>query len=391
MDGVRRYVMACGVVGGLMVCALEIALADAEFCPANCSSGKVPLGLSAPTSGPSASFGQQAVKSVEVAVRELNAAGGLMGIPVNLIVDDDRCDPGLAATVAKRQIEKEKISAAIGPVCPPAASAAARIYAEAGVLQLLPTVPMLESMRQSSEKIFRLVVTDEQEAHALGAYLASEQKGKKVTIVYRNAFYRREMIEDIKSALPADMKETAQFKPVLSSSGAYDQLADQLTRDQPDIIYLAIDNDMIVELVGKLRTRGVTGLLIGGQRLLSQAFWSSANKAAEGIYMIAPVDSPASLEFRKTIDQLAQANIVPDLVALNSYATVQTWAEAVRRAGSGDPTKVVDALRTGEFQTAIGLVAFDKQGERRGVGYSVFSLLGQQAALGGFGLVWLEH
>ena len=373
MDGVRRYVMACGVVGGLMVCALEIALADAEFCPANCSSGKVPLGLSAPTSGPSASFGQQAVKSVEVAVRELNAAGGLMGIPVNLIVDDDRCDPGLAATVAKRQIEKEKISAAIGPVCPPAASAAARIYAEAGVLQLLPTVPMLESMRQSSEKIFRLVVTDEQEAHALGAYLASEQKGKKVTIVYRNAFYRREMIEDIKSALPADMKETAQFKPVLSSSGAYDQLADQLTRDQPDIIYLAIDNDMIVELVGKLRTRGVTGLLIGGQRLLSQAFWSTANKAAEGIYMIAPVDSPASLEFRKTIDQLAQANIVPDLVALNSYATVQTWAEAVRRAGSGDPTKVVDALRTGEFQTAIGLVAFDKQGERRGVGYSVLT------------------
>ena len=373
MDGVRRYVMACGVVGGLMVCALEIALADAEFCPANCSSGKVPLGLSAPTSGPSASFGQQAVKSVEVAVRELNAAGGLMGIPVNLIVDDDRCDPGLAATVAKRQIEKEKISAAIGPVCPPAASAAARIYAEAGVLQLLPTVPMLESMRQSSEKIFRLVVTDEQEAHALGAYLASEQKGKKVTIVYRNAFYRREMIEDIKSALPADMKETAQFKPVLSSSGAYDQLADQLTRDQPDIIYLAIDNDMIVELVGKLRTRGVTGLLIGGQRLLSQAFWSTANKAAEGIYMIAPVDSPARLEFRKTIDQLAQANIVPDLVALNSYATVQTWAEAVRRAGSGDPTKVVDALRTGEFQTAIGLVAFDKQGERRGVGYSVLT------------------
>jgi branched-chain amino acid transport system substrate-binding protein len=181
------------------------------------------------------------------------------------------------------------------------------------------------------------------------------------------------MIEDIKSALPADMKESAQFKPVLSSSSAYDQLADQLTRDQPDVIYLAIDNDMIVELVGKLRTRGVKGLLIGGQRLLSQAFWSTANKAAEGIYMIAPVDSPARLEFRKTIDQLAQANIVPDLVALNSYATVQTWAEAVRRAGTGDPAKVVEALRAGEYQTAIGLVAFDKQGERRGVQYSVLT------------------
>jgi branched-chain amino acid transport system substrate-binding protein len=169
------------------------------------------------------------------------------------------------------------------------------------------------------------------------------------------------------------MKESAQFKPLLSSSSAYDQLADQLTRDQPDVIYLAVDNDMIVELVGKLRTRGVTGLLIGGQRLLSQAFWSTANKATEGIYMIAPVDSPARLEFRKIIDQLAQAKIVPDLVALNSYATVQTWAEAVRRAGSGDPAKVVEALRAGEYQTAIGLVAFDKQGERRGVQYSVLT------------------
>jgi branched-chain amino acid transport system substrate-binding protein len=373
MNGVGCYAVAIGISVGLTATALEVATADAEFCPTHCSSGKVPLGISAPTSGPSASFGQQAVKSVEVAIRELNAAGGLMGIPVSLIVDDDRCDPGLAATVAKRQIDKEKISAAIGPVCPPAASAAARIYAEAGVLQLLPTVPVLEPMRQSSEKIFRLVVTDEQEAHALGTYLASEQKGKKVTIVYRNAFYRREMIENIKSALPVEMQETAQFKPVLSSSGAYDQLADQLTRDQPDIIYLAVDNDMIVELVGKLRTRGVTALLISGQRLLSQAFWSTANKAAEGIYMIAPVDSPTRLEFRKTIDQLAQAKIVPDLVALNSYATVQTWAEAVRRAGSGDPTKVVAALRDGEYQTAIGLVAFDKQGERRGVQYSVLT------------------
>jgi branched-chain amino acid transport system substrate-binding protein len=373
MNGMGWYAVAIGISVGLTATALEVATADAEFCPTHCSSGKVPLGISAPTSGPSASFGQQAVKSVEVAIRELNAAGGLMGIPVSLIVDDDRCDPGLAATVAKRQIDKEKISAAIGPVCPPAASAAARIYAEAGVLQLLPTVPVLEPMRQSSEKIFRLVVTDEQEAHALGTYLASEQKGKKVTIVYRNAFYRREMIENIKSALPVEMQETAQFKPVLSSSGAYDQLADQLTRDQPDIIYLAVDNDMIVELVGKLRTRGVTALLISGQRLLSQAFWSTANKAAEGIYMIVPVDSPTRLEFRKTIDQLAQAKIVPDLVALNSYATVQTWAEAVRRAGSGDPTKVVAALRDGEYQTAIGLVAFDKQGERRGVQYSVLT------------------
>ena len=178
-----------------------------------------------------------------------------------------------------------------------AASAAAPIYAEAGVIQFLPTVPTLEPMRQSSEKIFRIMVTDEQEAQALGAYLAREQTGKKITIVYIDAFYWREMIEKIKLALPVEMKASAQFKALLDSSAAYDRLADQLQRDQPDLIYLAIDNAMVHEVVDKLRKRGVKGLLIGGQRLLSQNLWIPATKVVEDIRVIAPLNSPVNLEF----------------------------------------------------------------------------------------------
>jgi ABC-type branched-subunit amino acid transport system substrate-binding protein len=47
--------------------------------------------------------------------------------------------------------------------------------------------------------------------------------------------------------------------------------------------------------------------------------------------------------------------VVPDLVALNSYAAVQTWSEAVRLAGGGDPAKVLEALRTGESQRLSAL------------------------------------
>jgi branched-chain amino acid transport system substrate-binding protein len=217
------------------------------------------------------------------------------------------------------------------------------------------------------------MVTDEQEAQALGAYLAREQTGKKITIVYIDAFYRREMIEKIKLALPVEMKASAQFKALLDSSAAYDRLADQLQRDQPDLIYLAIDNAMVHEVVDKLRKRGVKGLLIGGQRLLSQNLWIPANKVVEDIRVIAPLDSPVKLEFSKIIYLLKRADVLPDLVALNTYAAVQTWAEAVRRAGAGDSAKVVEALRSGEFQTAIGLVAFDRQGGRRDIRYSVLS------------------
>ena len=112
MNAFGRHVVSIGIAGGIM-CALAIESGGVEFCPAHCPSGKVPLGISAPTSGPSAAFGRQAVKSAEIAIHEMNAAGGLTGIPVEPVVDDDRCDPGLAASVAKRQVEKEKIAAVI--------------------------------------------------------------------------------------------------------------------------------------------------------------------------------------------------------------------------------------------------------------------------------------
>ena len=82
--------------GGLLGAFLGIAQSGAEPCPTQCASGKIPLGIAAPTSGQAvaSAFGTQSVKPVEIGVRELNAAGGLMGIPVELAVADDQCEPG---------------------------------------------------------------------------------------------------------------------------------------------------------------------------------------------------------------------------------------------------------------------------------------------------------
>jgi branched-chain amino acid transport system substrate-binding protein len=365
--------MAASLMGGFC----GVAQSGAELCPTQCASGKIPLGITAPTSGQAvaSAFGTQSVKPVEIGVRELNAAGGLMGIPVELAVADDQCEPGRAINIANRQVEQGKINFVIGPICPAAAMAAAPIYAKAGVIQFLPTmtVTMLGVMRPNPDNIFSMVATDEQEARALGAYLAREQTGKKLTVVYTDAFYRSGIVQMVKDALPAEMKASARFEPLLDITGIYDRLADKLQREPPDVIYMALDHAPLVELIGKLRKRAVKALLIGGQQMLSYNFWLEARNVAEGIHVIAPIGSPTTPELGKTINLLRQVGVIPDLVALNSYATVQTWAEAVRRAGGGDPRKVIEALRSGEFQTAIGPVAFDQQGNRRDMRYSILA------------------
>ena len=84
--------------------------------------------------------------------------------------------------------------------------AAAPIYARAGVIQFLPTmtVATVGPTGPKPDNIFSMVATDEQEAQALGAYLAREQKGKKLTVVYTDAFDKRGIVQRVKDALPDD-------------------------------------------------------------------------------------------------------------------------------------------------------------------------------------------
>jgi branched-chain amino acid transport system substrate-binding protein len=166
------------------------------------------------------------------------------------------------------------------------------------------------------------------------------------------------------------------FEPVSDVPGAYDRLAAKLQRDPPDLIYVALDTRPFVEFLGKLRERKVKSVLIGGQFLLSQGFWFTAREATEGIRVLAPIGSVESPEFRKAVESLQQANVVPDLIALSNFAAVQIWAEAVRQSGGGDPKKVIAVLRAGEFETSIGRVAFDRNGDRRDIRYTVLTWKG---------------
>ncbi|MEA2982615.1 MAG: branched-chain amino acid transport system substrate-binding protein [Alphaproteobacteria bacterium] len=372
MVGFQRSLIAAGSVLGL---ALAIpGLAWTESCPSQCASGKVALGVIAPISGPSAAFGQPAAKAIEIAVRSLNTAGGLLGIPVERLVGDDRCDAGMAATVAKRHVEQDKVNFVIGPLCPNVAMDAAPIYAKAGVIEFVPTITTVELTQRYPDNIFRIAATDQQLAQALGRYLDREQKGKKLTVVCNEIFYMRAMAEMVRLALPVEFQTSAQFEPLLDVPGVTDRLADKLLRDPPDIIYLALDAGPLFEFVGKLRTRGIKSLLIGDQHLLSQTVWRQAGKAIEGVLVIAPITVTDNAKFREAVDLLKGADVVPDLVALYSFAAVQTWAGAVRQAGSGEPKQVIEALRSGKFETAVGTVAFDGKGDRRDIRYSLLTL-----------------
>ena len=348
------------------------AVKAAEPCPKSCPSGKVPLGIAAPLTGSAAAFGHSAVKAAELAVGEINSAGGLLGVPVEPVLGDDRCDAGMAAAIVKKHIEGG-VRFVIGPTCPSVAKEAASAYAKAGVIQFVPIITGVELTQNYPGTTFRMISNDEQEAKALATYLASEQPNKRFLVVFGEFFYRRAIARMIDAALSPEQKKFARLELLAAVTGAYDRLADQLQKNPPDVIYMSLDAEQAAEFIKKIRQRNIKSVLMGGQHFLSASFWRKYNTAAEGIHTIAPIESLDNTALRKAADLLKQADIVPDVVALSHFAAVQTWAEAVRRAASGEPTAVIGALRSGTFDTAIGRVAFDGKGDRRDIRYSVLT------------------
>lgn len=344
----------------------------ADPCPKNCPTGTVPLGIAAPLTGGMAAFGRAASKATDLAIKEVNDAGGLLGIPVVPVTADDRCAAGMAPAVARQHIT-EGIRFVIGPACPAVAMDATPFYAKAGIIQFVPTVTAVELTERNPETVFRMVATDAQEAKALAAYLAREHAGKKVAIVFGEFFYRRAIARMIDQALTPEQKKLVRLESLADVTGAYDRMADRLKNTPPDVIYISLDAKSAAEFVGKLKARGIRSMLLGGQHLLSANFWLNHRQAAEAIQVIVPIESLGNQDFLHAVDAVYKAGVIPDIVALSNFAAVQTWAEAVRRAGSGDPAAVVAALRAGTFRTAVGNVAFDERGDRREIQYSIMT------------------
>jgi branched-chain amino acid transport system substrate-binding protein len=191
--------------------------------------------------------------------------------------------------------------------------------------------------------------------------------------VFGEFFYRRAIAKMIDAALSPEQKKLVRLESLADVTGAYDRLTDRLKNSPPDLIYVSLDAKAAAHLVAKLQERGIKSTLLGGQHLLSANFWLNYRLAAEAIQVIVPIESLANQDMVRAVDIMHKAGVVPDIVALSNFAAVQIWAEAVRRAGSGDPRSVIAALRSGTFRTAVGNVAFDGRGDRRDIQYSIMT------------------
>ena len=322
-----------------------------------------------PMTGPYASIGEQMRRGAEMAVADLNSAGGVLGQRIQLHVGDDACDANQAVAAAKEAARNGVVFVA-GHFCSGASIPASKVYEQEGVLQISPgsTNPMLTE--EGGDNVFRVCGRDDQQGVVAGDFMADNFSGKRIAILHDQTVYGKGLADETRAQLERRGVSPALYEPYSPTDHDYSVLIDKMMAAGIDVFYVGGYHTEAAIMIRQAHERGYRPQLISGDALITEDFWEIAGDAAEGALMTFspdprryPVAAPVVARFR------TRMNYEPEGYTLYTYGAVQAWAQAVEKAGSTDLAAVIATLRSAQFHTVLGPISFDLKGDVSAPGY----------------------
>ena len=151
---------------------------------------EIAIATAGPMTGQYAIFGDQMKRGAEMAVKDLNAAGGVLGEQLTLEVGDDACDPKQAVAVANQMVNAEVVFVA-GHFCSGSSIPASAVYNEEGILQISPASTNPQLTEQGLENVFRVCGRDDQQGTFAANYVVDNNVGSKIAIIHDKTALRQ--------------------------------------------------------------------------------------------------------------------------------------------------------------------------------------------------------
>jgi branched-chain amino acid transport system substrate-binding protein len=357
-----------GLMAALAVAVLMAACGDGG----EKGSETIPIAVVGPVTGQYASFGAQMTNGGQMAVDDINAAGGVLGKKLDLDIGDDACDPKQAVAVAN-QMTGNGVALVAGHYCSGSSIPASKVYAESNMVQISPasTNPAFTDDR-AGPNIYRVCGRDDQQGGIAGKYLAEHFADKNIAFVHDKTAYGKGLADETKKALNAAGKQEAMYEAITAGEKDYSALVSKLKQANIDIIYFGGYHTEAGLIIRQMRDQGMNTILMGGDALITQEFWSITGPAGEGTLMTFSPDPRKNPAAAEVVKRFKDKGIEPEGYVLYTYAAVQAWEQAAEKAKSVESAEVVKALNDTEFDTVIGKFKFNEKGDPNLPPYAVY-------------------
>jgi branched-chain amino acid transport system substrate-binding protein len=333
----------------------------------------ITVGVAGPMTGGEATFGRQMNNGADMAVADINAAGGVLGKKLKLEVGDDACDPKQARSVGEK-FAGMKVPFVAGHYCSSSSIPASEAYAEGNVLQITPasTNPKFTEHNPPLWNTFRVCGRDDQQGAVAGAYIAKNYKGKNIAIIDDKTTYGKGLADETKKAL-----NKAGVKEKLSESynkgdKDFTALVSKIKLNNIDIVFVGGYHQESGLILRQMRDQGLKTVLMAGDALADKEFASITGPAGEGVLFTFGPDPRKKPTAAAVVKKFKDKGIDPEGYTLYTYAAFQVWSQAAAKAGTTDPKKVAATIKAGTWDTVLGKIAYDKKGDITVIDYVVY-------------------
>ncbi len=371
-SGKKHLTTSWQIVRMAALLAVVISLTGTAAWAAQPAGEPIKIGLQAPLTGDYAYEGKGFEQSIKLLVDQTNETGGLLGRPVELIVEDDKGDPKEASLVADRLITAGVV-AVIGGYNSTATEASSEIFNEAGLLQVTPSSTATRLTTKGYERFFRTCFLDDRQALFAATFMVETLGAKKIGLVHDNSTYAKGLADwtekylkdlGIEPTIFVINPDDQDFTPVLTAiKGAkldavyftgYHAQGGLLLKQAGDIglqvqwlMGNASNNPELITIAGLDRAKGT---IVTTEPLPGDLPYPEAQKFIED-FTAAYGSPPASVWW---------------VMAADAYAVIR---HAIETVGSTDSEALAKYLHT-EFKDFPGItgpiLGFDEKGDRLG-------------------------
>ncbi|SBV93889.1 leucine transporter subunit; periplasmic-binding component of ABC superfamily [uncultured Alphaproteobacteria bacterium] len=329
------------------------------------------IGVAGPRSGGYANFGEQVFQGADLAVKEINAKGGVLGEKLKLVVGDDACDPKQAVSVAN-QFANEGVVFVAGHFCSGSSIPASAVYQDEGIVMMSFSSTNPKLTEQGFANIYRVCGRDDQQGPVAAALIADRFKGEKIAILHDKTGYGKGLADSTKAQLNARGIQETMYEAYTAGEKDYSALVTKMKQAGIGVIYLGGYHSEGGLIIRQAREQGLQARMISGDGLATSEFGQIAGKAADGTLFTFTPDPRKDKANAPIVEAFRASGYEPEGYTLNSYAIIQIFAQAAAQAKSTKAEALNKVLHSATFTSLLGKVEFDAKGDPKSPGYKIY-------------------
>lgn len=333
----------------------------------------VKLGHVAPMTGGQAHYGKDNESGAKLAIADLNKAGLKIDgktVKFELVSEDDGADPKQGTAAAQKLVDA-KVAGVIGHLNSGTTIPASKMYHDAGIPQISPSATNPKYTRQGYKTAFRVVADDVHLGGTLGRYAITELKGKTVAIVDDRTAYGQGVADEFEKGVKAAGGQVVGRQYTTDKATDFMAILTSIKGKKPDVVFFGGMDNVAGPMLRQMKQLGISAKFMGGDGICTTSLPKLAGDAlGEGMIYCAEAGGVEGkyvakyAAFRERFKKEMGADVV--LYAPYVYDATMVMAEAMKKANSTDPKKVLAALANIQYDSVTGPIAFDNKGDIKG-------------------------